>query len=87
MSKMLEALREQRSAKEAEAALLLDGDPTPEALTPVANTGWRARAHSGKRVKNETHPEGSAKTPASRASDVYLQTGDPAPSGPRGILA
>lgn len=35
MSRMLDALREQRSALADEAAVLLDGDPTPEALTIV----------------------------------------------------
>ena len=35
MSKMLDALREQRAAKAAEASALLDGEPTAEALATV----------------------------------------------------
>ena len=35
MSKMLDALREQRAALAAEASVLLDGEPTPEALDTV----------------------------------------------------
>ena len=35
LSKMLDALREQRAAKAAEAAALLDGEPSAEALATV----------------------------------------------------